>query len=138
MAECWCGCGRSIDGMPKGTRYHPKCAPRVKAERKREVRRASENRVGPKTIVISERGPDNPRKPQPKQCKLCCDVPWARATDRLDESWEPIGVVCPDGVVRCRACWERYAEGPTPRRCSVLSSSAGTAAQHGALFGVST
>lgn len=124
--------------MPNGTRYHPTCAPIVKAKRKRDLRRASETRVGPKTIVLSGRDPSNPRKACPMRCKLCCDAPWVRATDRLDDYWEPIGVRCPDGVVRCRACWERYADAPAPKRGSELGSSAGTAAQHGALFGVST
>lgn len=132
---CQCGCGRSIEGMPRGTRYTPECAPLVKAKRKRDLRRASESRVGPKTIVISGRDQSSPRKPCPFKCALCCDLPWARAVDRLDERWEPIGVSGADGVVRCRDCGGLYVPEPAPDRCSVIRSSAGMAAAHGSMHG---
>lgn len=40
-----------------------------------------------------------------------------------------------DGVWRCYRCWERYAPQRPLQRPSLIGSSAGTTAAHGALYG---
>jgi hypothetical protein len=76
-----------------------------------------------------------PRSPNVIECQVCCDMPWARGTDRRDSNWVTNGVMATDGIVRCRGCHRPHEAEPRPEQMSVLGSSAAMAANHGHLFG---
>lgn len=128
MKTCECGCGRSIEGAPINTRFAPECLRLRQINRKRAERvKAAELKsvTGRFNHVLSDHTTGNPRSARVLSCQLCCDMPWARSDQRLDTSYDPIGVRAPDGAVRCRACGGAYSPECAPEPQSVLRSSAG-------------
>jgi hypothetical protein len=123
MNKCECGCGRSIEGLPRGTRFTPACARQRQIDRKRAAR--AENRAWcakQRTERVALNGRQNYVRTDADQpnrhqalCEVCGGMPWRR-----------------DGA--CRGCGEPPGE-ETIRRGSALSSSAGAAVNHGSMYG---
>lgn len=124
---CWCGCKQSIAGAPRGTLYAPECARQVKIERKRKERAALGCSRRLNHVINNVTG--GLRAPN-VFCKVCCGLPEARAPGRIADR----GFVLDPATGCCRGCGlppgkERI------ERAIVLSSSAGTALNHGRVFG---
>ncbi len=123
---CWCGCGRDISHLRGGTKYSVVCRDRVHAKakvdqcRERRERRLLQLVAQPlaprvKRVLVDKQG--NPLRPAEIKCKVCADMAW-RITEHKP----------------CNGCGETY-EPEMIEPPSLLCSSAGTAVNHGHLFG---
>ncbi len=148
---CACLCGESIDHMRSDAKYSPECRARVDLEKKREYdkqRQGRRKKTSPheasqrqsvnqrQVFVWRSHAADAPNRRQ-VLCKVCYGMPWARLQNRREDARDGFfgPSVVPAGSVHCRGCNEPYSPEPAPEPCSVLGSSAGTAARAGELHG---
>lgn len=134
---CACGCGGSLDGLPRQTQRLPDCQREHRIKSRRD-RMRNVHGVQNKVFRRSEAdlAADPPRERVPV-CKVCCGLPWARVPERWgDDGPGGLGdpIVGDNGL--CRGCNEPYAPEPPPERLEPIGSSAGTLARHGTLYGV--
>ena len=130
---CACGCGSSLEGFPRQQRRMPGCqAAHRKAYRNKRSHKPKGERRHARPSFLGDESP-RPQKP----CPVCAGMPWARTPERWrEDDLEHLGdpVVGDNGL--CAGCGDEYAPEPPPPRGEALVSSAGTAARHGALYGV--
>lgn len=143
---CACLCGASIDHMRSDAKYFPACRERIDTEKKREYDKRRQGRrrktppipsVNPRLVFVwRSHAADAPNRRQ-KLCKVCYGMPWARLQNRREDARDGFfgPSVVPEGSAHCRGCGEPYSPEPAPEPCSVLGSSAGTAARAGELHG---
>lgn len=131
MRQCACNCGRSLANFPIRVIWHPQCQHKARmARRQREKEKARiERQHRPKPLWG-----EPPREPS-RKCMSCAGMPSARTVDRIDCFHNPVGVDKGWGVV-CYRCLQPWAPQEPLRIVGVIGSSAGTAAAHGVLFGL--
>lgn len=145
---CGCGCGAGISHLRLDAKYHPVCQQRLARERLLERKRAAyaarkvagkpvrghkldQVSVHPRSHDVVRDRTDVTKPRRQKLCGTCSGMPHARLPDRRQDHESVAG---PD--LRCKECRQPYAPLPPLRGGPLLTSSAGTAAQAGKLYGI--
>ena len=120
------GCTADISHRAPMSKY---CIPCGKEMHKRRHRR------GRKARAVREYHFKDEGRQKQDICKVCYGMPWARTPERFNESSGHGLHPVTKGDRRCVGCGELYQPEPAQNMGSAIASSAGTMADHGALYG---